>query len=143
MRTPCAVLAALLATGCSGPKPTPPRGAPLLTVSGHVSNGPFVFGEGDLAGLPRRAFHGRDPHLAKEIAYDGISLADLLGEKVAIDGEGDTAVIRCKDRYDVAIPLVAIRRHKPSLADKMDGAAPGAWLKWQASALGPPYLGWP
>ncbi|HZZ84528.1 MAG TPA: hypothetical protein VFE30_08320 [Anaeromyxobacteraceae bacterium] len=138
MRKPVAtILAAACALACGAPRPRPPSGPAALTVKGRVENGPFVFGREDLARLPRRAFRAQDPRAGRAVAFEGISLAPLLADEMALGRGVDTAAIRGADGYLAAVPLSAIRQLRPVLADRADGQPLRALrLVW-------PNLDWP
>jgi hypothetical protein len=128
MRIPFTALVLLAGCSAAPPRPVPPRGEVVLTVRGEVENGPFTFGSGDLADLPRRSFRARDPRFQKETQVEGIALAPLLTQRMTPKDGADTAVFRSKNGYDVAIPLQAVKRHQPLLADRTDGF--GLQLTW-------------
>ncbi|BDG07665.1 hypothetical protein [Anaeromyxobacter paludicola] len=140
MRKPSALAAALAAgalLACGAPRPRPPSGAPALTVKGRVENGPFVFGTSDLGRLPRRAFRAQDPRTGRAVEVEGVSLAAVLRDEVALERGADTAAVRARDGYLAAIPLSVVRQLQPVLADRADGKPlPALRLAW-------PNLDWP
>lgn len=141
MRKGLAVLTVLASAACRGPQHTAPHGELAFTVQGAVEGAPLKFGAGDLKSLPRRAFAARDPHLGREVKYEGVNVAALFDDKVEAKKGADTLVFHCRDGYDVAIPLIAVKRYKPVLADEADGK-PLSALNYGAP-LGPLYLVWP
>jgi mono/diheme cytochrome c family protein len=131
-----ALLAGSAVLACTGAqKPQPPKGTPVLTISGKVEHGPFIYGSEDLATLPQRKFKAVDPHLGREVEFSGISIGELI-DKLTLAKNADTAVLRTRDGIDVAIPLIRLKVHKPVLATAMDGAP-------LPPELGTPYAAWP
>ncbi len=134
-----ALLLLLLAAACSSPRPRPPRGEPVLTVEGKVEHGPFRFGAGDLAALPRLAFPAAAPGVPGEARFEGVALAKLLTESMEPKKDADLAVVHGIRGLAVPVPLSAVRQLRPVLADTANG---GALASWKASAA-PLVLAWP
>lgn len=114
-------LAAGWAVACGAPRPRPPSGAVVLTVKGRVENGPFTFGREDLARLPRRKVRAFDPRTGRAVEFEGVSLAPLLFDEMALARGADTAAIRGAGGYLAAIPLSNLRQLRPVLADRAGG----------------------
>jgi hypothetical protein len=110
----------------------------VLEVAGRVDAAPLRFGAADLLALPRRTFEAREPGGA-EAKFEGLALAPFLFEEVAMEPDADVLVVHGRDGYAVAVPLGAIRQHRPVLADRVDGT-PLAQLRPAASPL---LLAWP
>lgn len=134
MRKQTALLAVLLAAACSaGPKlPRSAQGAAVIEVRGAVKGGPFQLGRAQLDALPRRTVRGQDPVTGLRAAYEGVSLAALVVERVELTKGADHVLVRTADRRAVPIPLTLVRQLRPVLADRVDGAP-----------LGEPVLAWP
>ncbi len=134
----------VLGVACSAaPKPKPPRGEIVLEVTGKVENGPFRFGADDVPALPQRSIRGRHPGAAEAATFQGASLADLLAEGMALDRRADTAVVRSRDGYAAAVPIVVLRQFKPALADRADGRPLAEWAASAGVRARPFLLAWP
>ncbi len=131
------------ALACSAPRPTPPHGPVVFVISGKIENGPFQFGEADLAALPQRSIQATDPRTARAGRFEGASLGFLLSEGVRLQDGIDTAVVTARDGYVVAIPVWLIRQYKPILARLADGKPLPDWASGAGATLESPYLVWP
>lgn len=126
----------LLLSACSssgGPRlPSRAQGEPVLEVRGALEKGPHSLGRADLAALPRGTVHGVDPATGREAAWEGISLAAIVSERVELEKGTDTVVVRTADGGAVPIPLTVVRTFKPVLAEHADG-----------TRIASPVLAWP
>jgi hypothetical protein len=140
MRNGLVAFAVALVACSAGPTPMPPKGTQLLAVEGSkVEHGPFRFGTGDVLSLPHRKFKAQAPATSRPAEFDGLSVATLLADRVALARDADTAVFYGHDGLAVAVPLAAVRQLKPVLAYRVDGAPVE---QWQAPAA-PLQLAWP
>jgi hypothetical protein len=137
MRTRVLLAAALVA--CSGARPRTPSGEVVLTVKGKVEHGPYGFGKDDLPHLPRRGFKAVPPMTGNLATFDGVAVAQLLGDHVDVRKDADTAVFHGHRGYVAPVPISAIRQSKPVLADKLNGGPVGSWREDAAPLL----LAWP
>ena len=128
--------AALLA--CAGARPFPTHGEPVVTFEGRLERSPAVVGAEDLRALPRRTFEAAPPAGAPA-RFAGLALAPLLADSLSLTRDADTAVFHGEGGRVAAVPLSAVRRLKPVLADEVDGAAVAAWRREAA----PLVLAWP
>src|SRR5207249_2240333 len=119
---------ALLACS-SAPKPTAAHGEVVLSVRGKVVHGPFVYGRDDLPGLRRRSFRARPPAGGPVATFEGVNVAALLAERMEVARDADTAIVRSRDGYAVAVPLVSLRQLRPVLADRADGQPLADWAR--------------
>jgi hypothetical protein len=115
----------------------------VLTVRGKVEHGPFLFGTGDLPGLPRRSFQARHPATGRTVLFEGLSLAEILSSKLAMQERADTLVLRSRDGSAVPVPLVLVKQWKPILADRADGRPLAEWALEAGARVGPLLLAWP
>ncbi len=110
---------------------------------GEVEHGPFLFGTGDLKGLPRRSFQARHPGTGRTALFEGVSLADLLATRVALKDKADTVVLHSRDGRAVPVPLVLVRQWTPILADRADGRPLVEWALEAGARTTPFVLAWP
>jgi len=115
----------------------------VLTVRGKVEHGPFLFGAGDLPDLPRRSFQARPPTTGRTAVFEGLSLAEILSSKLAVQEKADTVVLRSRDGSAVPVPLVLVKQWKPILADRADGRPLAEWAMGVGARVGPLLLAWP
>ncbi len=126
-----ASLAAAGATGCGGPQlPRTARGEVLVAVEGKVKYGPFALGRSDLEALPRASFKARDPATGQEARYEGVSLLQVLADKVEPTEGADTVLIRTADKEALPLSRMVIRQYRPILADRIDGQPVAPQLAW-------------
>ncbi len=137
MRNRVLVLAAVAA--CAGPRPRAPSGEVVFSVTGRVEHGPYRFGQGDLGRLHRRGFRAVTPVSGAEARFEGVAVGALLQDSMDLEKDADTAVFHGRGGYRAAVPLAAVRQLKPVLADRVNGAAVGAWRSDSA----PLVLAWP
>lgn len=136
MRTRLAMAVALLA--CAGARPFPTHGEPVVTIEGKLEWSPAVVGAQDLRTLPRRAFEAAPPAGAPA-RFAGLALAPLLADSLSLARDADTAVFHGEGGRVAVVPLGAVRRLKPVLADEVDGGAVAEWRRGAA----PLVLAWP
>ena len=124
------VVAAWVA-GCGGPQlPKAARGEVLVTVEGKVKYGPFPLGRADLEALPRTGFRAVDPATGREARYDGVSLRQVLADRIeGIEG-ADTVVVHTATREALPLPPMVLRQYRPILADRIDGQPVPPQLAW-------------
>jgi len=115
----------------------------VLTVKGKVTHGPFLFGAGDLSGLPRRSFQARYPPSGRAVLFEGLSIAEILSSKLAVEEKADTVVLRSRDGSAVPVPLVLVKQWRPILADRADGRPLAEWALETGARVGPLLLAWP
>src|SRR5512132_3359711 len=110
--------------GCSSKEllPRSAQGTPVLEVRGALKSGPHALGQADLERLPRAKLRGVDPRSDHAAEWEGASLAALVTDRVDLRKGADTAIARTTDRPASPIPLTVIRRLRPVLADRADGA---------------------
>jgi hypothetical protein len=137
MRNRVLVLAAIAA--CSGPRPKPPRGEVVFSVTGRVHEGPYRFGREDLPGLPRRTFRSVGPGGGGPMRFEGVAVYTLLQDAVDVEDDADVVVFHGREGFRAAVPVGVLRELRPVLADRVDGA-PVA--RWRAEAA-PLVLAWP
>ena len=133
------VLAVAVLLACSAPRPRAPKGEVVVSFEGRVENGPFRFGKGDLASLPRRGFKAVSPITGKEATFEGLAVPAILADLIEVAKGGDTAVFHGEGGYAAPVPIAALRQLKPVLADKVDGAPVADWRRDAA----PLQLAWP
>jgi hypothetical protein len=137
MRNRVLLLAAIAA--CTGPRPTPPRGEVVLSVTGRVQEGPYRFGRDDLARLPRRAFMAVPPEGGGPVRFEGLAIFALLHDAVDVEADADAVVFHGRGGYRAVVPLGALREMRPALADEAGGEPLGEWR----SEAAPLALVWP
>jgi hypothetical protein len=137
MRNRVLVLAAIAA--CAGPRPRPPRGEVVFSVTGRVQEGPYRFGRDDLPRLPRRAFRAIAPGSGSPARFEGVAVLALLQDAVELEVDADTVVFHGREGYRAAVPVGALRQLRPVLADQVGDALVGAWR----SEAAPLVLAWP
>ncbi len=142
MRTLSLAFAASVAACSAAPRPGPVHGEVVVSIVGKVENGPFRFGRDDLPVLPRRGLRGRAP-AASPASFEGLSLAALLTERMQLAEGVDTAIVRSRDGYAVAIPLVLVKQFRPVLADRADGRPLTEWGRSAGREVRPLLLAWP
>jgi len=122
---------AVVVAACGGPQlPKVARGEVLVTVQGKVKYGPFSLGRADLEALPRTGFRAVDPVTGREARYDGVSLGQVLSEKIeGIEG-ADTVVVHTATKEALPLPPMVLRQYKPILADRIDGQPVPLQLAW-------------
>jgi hypothetical protein len=81
-----------------------------------------AFDAAALRALDQRTVRGHDPRTSSTHSYQGASLAALIRE-LDPKREVDLAIVHGRGGYVVAIPLPAIRQHRPVLAERADGRA--------------------
>lgn len=120
---------------CSLPRlPTTARGTPVLEVRGAVKGGPHVLGQADLDALPRTKVSGTDPVTGDHGWFEGVSIAEMVTERVELKRGADTAVLRTADRAAVPVPIGVLRSLRPVLADRRDAVRlPGLVLAWPST----------
>jgi mono/diheme cytochrome c family protein len=89
-------------------------------VNGQVPGAPVTFDEEGLHKLQRRTVPARAPREQSETVYEGASFAELIRVLEPKPG-ADLAVVHGRGGYVVAIPIPAIRQHRPILADTSGG----------------------
>lgn len=137
MRTRVLLAAALVA--CVAPRPRPPRGEQVLVVEGRVKNAPFRYGADDLSSLPRRAFEAAPPFTTSAVRFEGIAIAALLSDAMALRSDADLVVFRGAQGYAAPVPLTLVRYLRPVLADRAGGEPVASWLP----SARPLQLAWP
>jgi len=95
MRNRVLVLAAIAA--CAGPRPRPPRGEVVFSVTGRVQEGPYRFGRDDLPRLPRRAFRAVAPGSGSPARFEGVAVLALLQDAVELEVDADTVVFHGRE----------------------------------------------
>jgi hypothetical protein len=120
---------AAMFVACAGPRPRAPRGEVVVSFEGKVENGPFRFGKGDLALLPRRSFKAISPVTGKEASFDGLDVSTILSDEMELGKGVDIAIVHGQNGYAVHVPIAALRQLKPILADKENGAPVAAPLQ--------------
>ncbi len=142
MRTPSLVFVTGIIACSAAPRPGPVHGEVVLSVEGKVEHGPFRFGQPDLVSLPKRTFRARPP-AGPPAAFEGVSLATLLTERMELAEGADTIIFRSRDGYVAGVPLVLIKQFKPVLADQADGKPLAEWARSAAVQARPFLVVWP
>jgi hypothetical protein len=114
------LLAAIAVLACARPQYRSADAEVVLTVEGRVRGSPVAFDAAALRALDQRTVRGQDPRASSTHAYEGASLEALIRE-LDPKREVDLAIVHGRGGYAVAIPLPAIRQHRPVLAERADG----------------------
>jgi len=115
-------LVASSAIAASGDGLAPPKGKPILSVSGKIG----VKNQGDraafdmamLEALPQHSFTTRTPWFDKPVKFTGPLLADVL---VAVKASGNTVGAVAINDYRISIPVADARKYEVIVARLIDG----------------------
>jgi len=133
-------LTLLLLASCSTPPLRKAVPGDLLTFEGkHLERGPVGFGPAELAALPRRTLQGVDPRSGRAGAFEGVDLQAVLLDWIPLKRGADLVVFHGAGGLRVAVPMNALRQHRPVLATVAGGKPVGEW----DPGAGPLLLAWP
>lgn len=115
------LLVLVAVVGCARPQYRATTDDAVLTIEGRFRGSPAQLDLAALRGFEQRTVRGSDPWSpSTELAYEGTSLPAVVRELDPRRGV-DLAVVHGGGGYVVAIPLPAIRQHRPVLAERAGG----------------------
>ena len=100
----------------------PPKGKPILSVSGKIAaknlGDRAAFDMAMLEALPQHSFVTRTPWFDKPVKFTGPLLADVLA---AVKASGSTVGAVAINDYRISIPVADVRKYEVIVARLIDG----------------------
>ena len=100
----------------------PPKGKPILSVSGKIAaknlGDRAAFDMAMLQALPQHSFVTRTPWFDKPVKFTGPLLADVLA---AVKASGSTVDAVAINDYRISIPVADVRKYEVIVARLIDG----------------------
>jgi hypothetical protein len=100
----------------------PPKGKPILSVSGKIAaknlGDRAAFDMAMLEALPQHSFVTRTPWFDKPVKFTGPLLADVLA---AVKASGSTVDAVAINDYRISIPVADVRKYEVIVARLIDG----------------------